>query len=159
MKITYDRKGLAIWWAGVGFVVALVLFALMMINFESPAPAESRGEPVCVPIPEYIFLGPAIQFGPAHKMVASWYGPGFHGRQMANGAIYDQMKFTVAHKTLPFGTLLFLENPKTGMSVFAVVGDRGPYVDGRHIDVSLGIAIALGMKDDGIAVLKVRVCK
>ena len=137
----------------------IVVFVVLIFNIRQPE------SPIVYPAdtmtcsraaPEYRFIGPALQFGEANMMLASWYGPGFHGRKMSNGKQFDQEMFTVAHRTLPFGTLLFLENTKTGLACFAVVADRGPYIDGRHIDVSLGVARALGMEVEGIAVLKVR---
>jgi len=69
-------------------------------------------------------------------MKASWYGPRFHGRLTANGEIYDQMGYTAAHKSLPFGTLLRLTNPKNNKSIVVRINDRGPYIPGRKIDLS-----------------------
>ena len=83
--------------------------------------------------------------------VASWYGPRFHGKQMANGATYNMHELTVAHRKLPLGTHVCIQNPKNGKSVFATVTDRGPYIDGRIIDLSQKVAEVLGIKDRGIA--------
>jgi rare lipoprotein A len=88
-------------------------------------------------------------------MRASWYGPRFHGRLTANGEIYDQMGYTAAHKSLPFGTLLKLTNPKTNKSVVVRINDRGPYIPGRKIDLSKKIAMELGAFKKGIVQLKV----
>lgn len=68
--------------------------------------------------------------------VASWYGPNFHGRLTACGETYDMTELTCAHKTLPMGTVLAVEYGKR--RVIVTVNDRGPYVDGRDIDLSLG---------------------
>src|SRR3954470_14469377 len=70
------------------------------------------------------------------KKVASWYGGKFHGRTMANGKVYNMHQFTAAHKTLPFDTCLFVAF-KT-KSVYVRITDRGPYVEGREIDLSMG---------------------
>lgn len=81
-------------------------------------------------------------------MRASWYGPGFHGRLTASGTVYDQTALTCAHRTLPFGTVLVVEYK--GKRVPCVVTDRGPYVRGRDLDLSLGVAEALGMVNRGV---------
>lgn len=88
-------------------------------------------------------------------MKASWYGPGFHGKITANGEIYDQMAFTAAHKKLKFGTLLKITNPKNDRSVVVRINDRGPYIGGRHLDLSKAAAIELGIMWKGVAKLKV----
>jgi rare lipoprotein A len=87
-------------------------------------------------------------------MRASWYGPRFHGRLTANGEIYDQMGYTAAHKSLPFGTLLKLTNPKTNKSVVVRINDRGPYIPGRKIDLSKKVAIELDAYNKGVVKLK-----
>jgi rare lipoprotein A len=88
--------------------------------------------------------------------IASWYGEPYHGKQAADGSIYDMTKMTVASKSLPLGSLVMIENLKNGRRVIATVTDRGPYVDGRIIDVSLAVAKALGMIQEGIAPVEVR---
>ncbi len=92
-------------------------------------------------------------------MKASWYGPRFHGRLTANGEIYDQMGYTAAHKSLPFGTLLKLTNLKTETSVIVRINDRGPYIPGRKIDLSKKIAMELGTFKKGVVQLKVEKIK
>jgi rare lipoprotein A len=81
--------------------------------------------------------------------IASWYGPGFQGRLMANGKRFNQYAMTAAHKTLPFGTVVKVINPKTKKSVKVTVTDRGPYVGGRIIDLSKKAGADLGIS--GIA--------
>ena len=66
----------------------------------------------------------------------SWYGPGFHGKKTASGEIFDMNKPTAAHLTLPFGTRVLVEDPKTGKSSIVKVNDRGPYVHTRVMDLS-----------------------
>src|SRR3989344_8600373 len=89
------------------------------------------------------------QSPPIQRGVASWYGEKFHGRMMANGKTYDMNRFTVAHRTLPFGTQVCITNPENGRSVKATVTDRGPYVAPRIIDLSRRVArelaVGLGM--------------
>ena len=87
---------------------------------------------------------------------ASWYGPKFHGKYTANGEVYDQMALTAAHKYLSFGTLLKITNPKNGKSVIVRINDRGPYIEGRELDLSKGAAIELGILEKGVARVKVQ---
>ena len=72
------------------------------------------------------------------QVLASWYGPGFHGRKMANGKRFDQNDPTVAaHKTLPLGTKLRVTSKDTGKSIVVEVQDRCPYIWGRELDLSM----------------------
>ncbi len=81
---------------------------------------------------------------------ASWYGSRFHGRKTANGETFNMYAISAAHKDLPFGTKVLLINPENGEQIRVVINDRGPYVYGRDIDVSLAVAEALGFKRDGV---------
>jgi rare lipoprotein A len=98
----------------------------------------------------------AIEYIDRGTMKASWYGPKFHGKMTANGEIYDQMALTAAHKSLRFGTLLKVTNPKNGRSVVIRINDRGPYIEGRDLDLSKGAAIELGILRKGVARLKIQ---
>ena len=86
--------------------------------------------------------------------VASWYGK---GRLTASGQRFDPNGYTVAHKTLPFGTKLQLTNPDNGKSIIATVNDRGPFTRGRGLDVSRGVAHHLDFIKKGITKLNMRV--
>lgn len=81
--------------------------------------------------------------------IASWYGPRFHGRRTANGEIYNQNEFTAAHRTLPFNTLVRVENVSNGKSVVVRINDRGPYIGDRIIDLSKKAAQQLDMVSIG----------
>jgi len=98
----------------------------------------------------------AIKVVKTYKAKASWYK---HGRQTANGETFNPFLNTVAHKTLPFGTLIRFTNPETNRSVIARVNDRGPFIRGRQFDLSWGSAKRLGMVKDGVATLKVEIIK
>ena len=98
----------------------------------------------------------AVKFIDRGTLKASWYGPKFHGKFTANGEIYNQMALTAAHKKLSFGTLLKITNPKNGKSVIVRINDRGPYIEGRELDLSKGAAIELGMLEKGVARVKVQ---
>ena len=92
-----------------------------------------------------------------HVGVASWYGPGFYGRQTASGAVYTGADLTAAHRSLPFGTKVRVTNLDNGRRVVVVVDDRGPYARGRVIDLSPTAARRLGMLRDGLARVRVEV--
>ena len=81
--------------------------------------------------------------------VASWYGPGFHGRTTASGERFNQHELTAAHKKLPLGTKATVTNLKNGKMVEVEINDRGPYVGGRILDLSKAAADQLGMKHAG----------
>nr|WP_127752718.1 MULTISPECIES: septal ring lytic transglycosylase RlpA family protein [unclassified Devosia] len=89
--------------------------------------------------------------------VASWYGPGFHGRTTANGEKYNMHQLTAAHKSLKFGTKVRVTNKKNGKSVIVRINDRGPYVGSRIIDLSKGAAQAIGMIGSGTASVTVEI--
>jgi rare lipoprotein A len=86
---------------------------------------------------------------------ASWYGPGFNGKKTASGDLFDESKFTAAHKTIPLGSKARVTHLGNGRSVEVLINDRGPYAPGRLIDLSQAAAKALGILENGIA--KVRV--
>lgn len=88
---------------------------------------------------------------------ASWYGPGFHGRQTASGETFDQNASTCAHRTLDFGTVVRVRNLDNGRSATCRVSDRGPFVKGRVLDVSRAVAARLGMIRAGTAHVRITV--
>ena len=90
---------------------------------------------------------------------ASWYGPGFHGKKTASGEIYDQNKLTAAHKTVPLGSKARVTNLDNGNTVEVEINDRGPFVDGRIIDLSRAAAGALGIVKSGTAPVQVELIR
>src|SRR5262245_47959591 len=89
--------------------------------------------------------------------IASWYGPGFHGRRTANGEVYDQYELTAAHQTLPLGTRVMVTSRTNGRSVEVRINDRGPFVDGRVIDLSYAAASVIGMIGPGTMPVRVEI--
>lgn len=87
---------------------------------------------------------PEPSAAPAHAAftLASWYGPGFHGRRTASGERFNQWAMTAAHKSLPFGTLVRVTHK--GRSVTVRINDRGPFIRGRSLDLSKGAARRIG---------------
>ena len=86
---------------------------------------------------------------------ASYYADKFHGRLTSNGEIFSQDSLTCAHRTLPFGTYLKVKNKKNGKEVVVRVTDRGPFIEGRIVDLSRAAAEQLGMIHAGIARVEV----
>ncbi|TKB28494.1 septal ring lytic transglycosylase RlpA family protein [Desulfopila sp. IMCC35006] len=112
--------------------------------------------------PELLEVGQKLeirQIGPQPpaEVVASWYGEDYHGRAMANGDIYDMYANTIAHKDLPLGTRVELKNPRTGQTAVATITDRGPYVEGRDIDLSYGLASQLSLVENGVDTLEMEI--
>ena len=91
------------------------------------------------------------------KGMASWYGPGFHGRLTANGERYNQNGLTAAHKSLPFGTQVRVTNLNNGRSVTVRINDRGPFIRGRVIDLSKGAANVIGLVNSGVAPVQLEI--
>lgn len=91
--------------------------------------------------------------------VASWYGEEFAGRTTANGEIFDPQQLTAAHRTLPFGTVLDITNPKTQQTVRVRVNDRGPFIGGRVIDLSYAAAQQIGLIEPGIGQVDIKLVR
>lgn len=89
--------------------------------------------------------------------IASWYGPGFHGRRTANGEVFNQNELTAAHKTLPFNTKVLVTNTKNNKSVIVRINDRGPFIEGRAIDLSCESAQRIGSITQGVALVKLEI--
>lgn len=100
-------------------------------------------------------IGSKLQMlGQSFSGAASWYGGRFHGRKCSDGSRFNQEKLTAAHRSLPFGTRVLVRNCKTGDSCVVEVNDRGPFIDGRVIDVSKAAAKELRMISSGIAMVE-----
>ena len=87
--------------------------------------------------------------------MASWYGPPYHNHQAADGSVFDQNALTAAHRTLPMGTTVRVTNLETNQSIVVKITDRGPFVAGRTLDLSLAAAKAIGVYRMGLAKVKV----
>lgn len=88
---------------------------------------------------------------------ASFYGPGFAGRKTASGAIFRPEELTAAHRSLPMGTRVRVTNLRNGQSVLVTINDRGPYVRGRHIDLSVAAARTIGMIGRGVTEVLIQI--
>lgn len=89
-----------------------------------------------------------------HSGKASWYGKDFHGGPTANGETYDMNSLTAAHKTLPFGTKVKVTNMKNGKSVVVRINNRGPFIKGRHLDLSRAAFESISNLNAGVINIK-----
>jgi rare lipoprotein A len=134
------------------------------------APAESTPPGTTVPVPEPVPSGkPAAALGSDQDFVethapvysetgmASWYGPPYHNREGANGEVYNENHISAAHRTLPMGSLIKVTNLRTGQSAVMHVTDRGPFVQGRILDLSMAAAKAVGVWGPGVAQVRIDV--
>jgi rare lipoprotein A len=135
----------------VRFFSLLVCLAVLLSGCAAGnAKIASRKGYVRFPEKQYA-SGEKAEIGLKIKGEASYYGPGFHGKQTASGEIFDQDDFTCAHKSLPFGTKLKVVRVDNGSSVVVRVNDRGPYVDGRILDLSVAAGKKIGLDKVGHA--------
>ena len=104
-------------------------------------------------------VGPAppVGSGWTETGIASWYGNPYHGRTTASGEIYDMEAMTAAHRTLPFHTIVLVENLRNGRSTTLRINDRGPFVRGRTVDVSRRAARELDLIGPGTAPVRLTV--
>jgi rare lipoprotein A (peptidoglycan hydrolase) len=124
-------------WAGLRWLLLMFLVAAVL---EAPATEKTQEPPQ--PIRSWTVL-------------SSWYGPGFHGKVTASGEIYDMNGPTAAHPTLPMGSVVRVVNIRNGRSRVLRINDRGPFIEGRELDLSYEAARYLGL--DGRGVGRVRI--
>ena len=142
-------------------VVGLLAAALAACSSGDPDPDRvptqgyyKVGQPYVISGVRYV---PRVDYDYDETGIASWYGPGFHGRLTANGEIYDQYALTAAHPTLPMPSLVRVTNLENGKVLDLRINDRGPFKPGRIIDVSKRGAELLGFLGQGIAKVRVQV--
>jgi rare lipoprotein A len=141
---------------GAVFLGTLLFFMTPALNAPLAEPAsgtslsatnlEAASSPLATPNPN--LKGKPLK---TWECVSSWYGEDFDGHQTANGETYDMYAVTAAHPTLPLGSIVRVSNPKTHRSLIVRINDRGPYVDGRGLDVSYEVARRLGFDHTGLA--------
>ncbi|MCP4766339.1 MAG: septal ring lytic transglycosylase RlpA family protein [Gammaproteobacteria bacterium] len=154
-------------------VLLLLLYALGACTFGVPVsqrgnqqvggvPAttpSSRGNPSSYVVfgKRYYVLGSSNGF--VQRGIASWYGTKFHGRPTSSGEVYNMHAMTAAHKTLPIPVYVHVKNLDNGRSAVVRVNDRGPFIDGRIIDLSYAAAKKLGVDGPGTANVEIRVLR
>jgi rare lipoprotein A len=119
-------------------------------------PRSAKGNPPFYVVQGRRYFVLASADGYLERGVASWYGPGFHAAMTSNGERYDMYAMTAAHKTLPLPAYAQVTNLRNGRSVVVRVNDRGPFKDGRIIDLSYTAASKLDMLKDGTTFVEVR---
>ena len=108
-------------------------------------------------IPIHLYAQQSPTIGHTFTGRVSYYGYKLNGRRTANGERLDSKKFTAAHRTLPFGTMLEVQNPKNGKYCVVRVNDRGPYSGKRVLDLSVAAARKLGIMNAGVSTLIITV--
>ncbi len=122
---------------------------LALIAVLALATSCAKRKPVSAPLAP---VPGSVEYG-----IASWYGYPYHGRRAASGEIYDMEKLTAAHRTLPFGSWVEIENLSNGKRVQVRITDRGPFVEGRIIDLSRAAARQIEMLGAGIVKVRLEV--
>ena len=108
----------------------------------------------------FMVLPSTVVYGQVtEKGIASFYSDALEGRATASGELYQSKKLTAAHRSLPFDTRVKVTNVKNNKSVVVRINDRGPFVDGRILDLSKKAAIQLGFVDQGIVEVRLEVLK
>ena len=137
-----------------------VLASLAMAGCAQVATPLPAAVPAAIPDPPAARAQPAAPAPPpdcarhTERGVASWYGETHHGRPTASGAPFDMNALTAAHRTLPLGSRIRVTNAANGRSVELTVTDRGPYIDGRIVDVTRRAARELGFAAAGLATVR-----
>jgi peptidoglycan lytic transglycosylase len=128
-----------------------------------PAPPAENPEatPPLTPqgTPEAIEIAPGAKPLLVEAGIASWYGAPYHNRRGSNGEIYDMHAMTAAHRTLPLGSVVRVTNPANGTSAIVRITDRGPFIEGRIIDLSQAAAKQIGLIQKGTAEVRVELLK
>ena len=145
-----------------------VLFIILIVTMVSCAPSgryttdtrttpRSRYYRTTSPYKDLPSSGENYRVGATFRWMTSYYGEDFHGRQTSNGEIYNMYAMTCAHRELPFNTIIKATNPMNNKSVTVRVNDRGPFVSGRELDLSLGAAEKIDMIDKGVKELHIEI--
>lgn len=140
-------------------LLLVVLAACSTSSNRKPVATGQGSQTVKIGKPYQVFgkyYYPADDRGYDERGVASWYGPGFHALSTANGERYEQDGLSAAHKTLPLPSYVEVENLDNGRKLTVRINDRGPFVDGRIIDLSRKAAQLLGVDRPGVARVRVR---
>ena len=123
------------------------------------APAAAQPPAVANEEDERIEVPAGVQPIFVESGLASWYGAPYHNRRGSNGEVYNMHAMTAAHRTLPLGSIVRITNVKSGRSAVVRITDRGPFVEGRIVDLSLAAAKAVDVYQPGIAKVKLEVLK
>jgi peptidoglycan lytic transglycosylase len=151
------RLGPLVFLAGLALFLSACHHRAVVVTPPAPAPtppAPSKRRKPSRPKGQPVPPAPIVQ---GEEGIASWYGHPFDGRQTSSGEIYNMHAMTAAHRTLPFGTMVQVHDLENGKSVVVRINDRGPFVEGRIIDLSYAAAMAMGMT--GTALVRLQILK
>jgi rare lipoprotein A len=137
---------------GRGVLLLAMLLALAIVPFSGCRKKRAASLPLPPP-PAPV----TVTVGEIEEGIASWYGHPYHGRRAANGEVYDMEQFTAAHRTLPFGTMVDVLNLSNSRRVQVRITDRGPFIEGRIIDLSRAAARTIEMIGPGISKVRVQI--
>jgi rare lipoprotein A len=137
---------------GRGVLLFAMLLALAIVPFSGCRKKRAASLPLPRP-PAPV----TVAVGDIEEGIASWYGHPYHGRRAANGEVYDMEQLTAAHRTLPFGTMVDVLNLSNSRRVQVRITDRGPFIDGRIIDLSRAAARTIEMIGPGISKVRVQI--
>ena len=126
-------------------------------NGSNSAPSSAAATPASRPKRTKTPPPPPVPAGYTEEGKASWYGEPFNGRRASNGEIYDMNKFTAAHRTMPFETMVRVTNLNNGKSTTVRITDRGPFVDNRIIDLSQAAAREIESIGPGVVPVRLEV--
>lgn len=147
-------------------MIKQLAIAFVALSLLSACAGKSSTGSSTAPAKSYVKVGTpytvkGVTYTPSHQPaykeegLASWYGPGFHGRSTANGETFDKWELTAAHPTLPMPSLVRVTHLKTGKQIVVRINDRGPFAKGRIIDLSRRAAEELGTIGEGVARVRV----
>ncbi len=128
------------------FVMVANMAAAPVPNHQQAQPTPTKPLPKVVKHSSRKRQSPAREHRPYQVGIASWYGKQFHGRATASGEDFDMFELTAAHRQLPLGTYVKVTNLRNGKSIVVRVNDRGPFVEGRIMDLSYGAARMLSFR-------------
>jgi rare lipoprotein A len=138
---------------GTGFLMALALLAACAGREVPPTTVSAIAPPpVSVSVPLQL---PVQEANYRETGIAAWYGKELHGKQTANGDVFDMYGLSAAHRTLPLGTLVRVTNLDNFKSITVRINDRGPFLKSRFLDLSYGAAKELGFVSQGTARVKI----
>jgi len=135
-----------------GLALSFILLASGCVHRHRPPTVTRRPPPIIVPPTGKPTPAPIVQ---GEEGIASWYGRPYHGRRTASGEIYNMYDMTAAHRTLPFGAQVRVHNLENRRDVLVRINDRGPFVEGRIIDLSYASAQAMHMPSTALVRLEI----
>ena len=153
----FKRLGPLVFLAGLALFLSACHHRAVVVAPPSPAPTPPAPSKKRKPSKEKRHPAPPAPIVQGQEGIASWYGHPFDGRHTSSGEIYNMHAMTAAHLTLPFGTVVRVHDLENGKSVEVRINDRGPFVEGRIIDLSYAAAMAMGMT--GTALVRLQILK